>query len=128
MKLLPLFALCALAMPSCIGMHYIAFHPDGTPKAALQLDAVMAEGESSAREVTLPNGVAMRSVQQRYDATRVPGAVVDAVGMVKALKIAQPSILKATKDPNVIPKDPNVIPVDPNAIPLDPNVIPLDPN
>lgn len=48
---------------------------------------------------------------------------IDWKGINKGLEIAAPSVLKGTKDPNIIPKDPNVIPKDPNVIPVDPNII-----
>ena len=89
-----------------------------------QVDAILAEGENSAREIVTPNGIRFTSVQQRYDGTRVAGGALDAWTTAGLARIAQPSVIKGTKDPNVIPKNPNVIPKDPNVIPLDPNIIP----
>jgi hypothetical protein len=127
----PLF-IAVMALSSCTGFQYLAFNPDGTPKGVVQVDATLSEGEGSAREITLPNGVAIRSVQQRYDGTRVAGQILDAGTARLGLKISGSndkitrtfdgkSKLKGTKDPNLIPVDPNVVPENPNIIPVNPN-------
>ena len=104
-------------------MQVATFHPDGSPKMIAQVDAVLAEGENSAREIVTPNGIRFTSVQQRYDATRVAGGALDAWTTAGLARIAQPSVIKGTKDPNIIPKDPNTLPKDPNTLPFDPNMI-----
>lgn len=88
-----------------------------------QVDAVLSEGENSAREIVTPSGIRFTSVQQRYDGTRVAGGALDAWTMSSLAKLAQPQAIKATKDPNIIPKDPNTLPKDPNSLPFDPNLI-----
>ncbi len=114
-------AVCCLA--SCVGVQHIAYHPDGTVRSATQVDAILAEGEASAREIVLPNGTRITSVQQKYDGTRVAGGILDMVTTTGLARIAEPALIKGTKDPNIIPHDSNVIPKDPNVIPKDPNII-----
>lgn len=115
----------ALVLNSCTGAQYATFHPNGTPKMVALLDATLAKGESSAREITLPNGTAFRSVQQNYDGTTVATSYLDGrltLGLGRAFlkneaitkKAEGEALIKGTKDPNVIPVDPNVIPVNPN--------------
>lgn len=121
-----LVILPALFLCSCMGFQYTDIRsPDGTVMRVVQVDATMAEGEASAREITHPSGLAMRSVQQRFDGTRVPiGAIDAAVAKVGLREAGQTTRnkdtldgavqLKGTKDPNVIPVDPNIIPANPN--------------
>lgn len=123
-----LLSLTALALVSCTGFQVVGFNPDGTPKLLAQVDATLAEGEGSAREIVLPNGIAVRSVQQRYDGTRVAGALIDSATTKFGLKVTGDNDkitrtfdgkakLKGTKDPNFIPANPNETP----PLPLDPN-------
>ncbi len=124
---LPL-AFLAATLASCTGAQYVSFHPDGTPKVIALVDATLAKGESSAREITLPGGVVLRSVQQKYDGTTVAATWLDhrvTLGLGRAWlrndavtrKADGAALLKGTRDPNVIPKDPNLIPVDSNLHP-----------
>jgi hypothetical protein len=84
------FALMLIfSVTGCTGFQYASFHPDGTPKMVAQTDATLAKGEASAREITLPNGVAFRSVQQNYDGTTVATGLIDGkvtLGLGKLLK------------------------------------------
>lgn len=112
-----------MLLTSCVGFQHVAFNESGTIKSITQVDATLAEGENSAREVVGPGGVAVRSIQQRYDATRVGGGVLDMLTTTGVAKLMQPSVIKGTKDPNIIPADPNKIPKNPNVIPLDPNKV-----
>lgn len=119
-----ILSILSLILCSCTGYQFATFNPDGSPKMVAQVDATLAEGEASAREMRFPNGTVFTSVQQKYDGTRVAGGYLDMKTTLGLADIMQPAAMKATKDPNKIPKDPNKIPKDPNVIPLNPNKIP----
>jgi hypothetical protein len=117
-----LLVLAMLPMTSCTGFQVIAYGKDGTPRMVANVDATMAEGENSAREIVLADGTVMRSVQQRYDGTRVPIGAIDAsvakLGLREAGKTTRnqdtwdgKAKFKGTKDPNIIPDNPETFPV-----------------
>lgn len=81
---LALFAVFSTVLASCTGFQLVTYNKEGKPNMVAQVDATMAEGENSAREIVLPDGTRLSSVQQKYDGTRIPGALIDG-NVTKAL-------------------------------------------